>query len=72
LHKKKVLTLDLKMSNVSAFLIMSGSEFHNMGAATEKEQPPYILRLCLGTVNRLLDEERNVREGLYLTISSQI
>jgi len=66
--KRKVLTLDLKMSNVSAFLIISGSELHNIGAATEKERPPYVLSLCLGINNRLLDEERNVREGLYLTI----
>ena len=53
----------LKIFSDLAFLISSGSEFHKIGAQTEKALAPYVLILCFGTLSKFLDEERKEREG---------
>ena len=46
----KALNVDLKVSRLSHALTVSGSAFHKMGAALEKERSPYDLCLVLGTL----------------------
>ena len=48
-----------------------GREFQALAIAEEGERSPY-LRFLLGTWRSFLEEERNVREGLYLDRESEM
>ena len=55
----------LKVTMDVIFRIDEGRPFHNCGAATANERPPYALSLYDWGTRRLSLFDRNARDGLY-------
>ena len=68
---KWVLRRDLKVDSEEVSCKDFGREFQALAIAEEGERSPY-LRFLFGTWRSFLEEERNVREGLYLDRESDM
>ena len=57
--KSQVLSLFLKTDTEGLFLMSDGRVFQSVGASTEKDLAPYVLKLKCGIKRRFLDDERS-------------
>ena len=63
--KRCVLSADLKEERVGETLMWEGSEFHRVGAVTEKAQSPQVRRFVQGTCSSLAEMDLRDREGAW-------
>ena len=57
--KSEVLSLFLKTDTEGLFLMSDGRVFQSVGAATEKDLAPYVLKLKCEIERRFLDDVRS-------------
>ena len=61
---------DLKVETVSEVRMSSGREFQRLGADRMKALDPMVVRLADGVKSWMVEEDRRVREDVWIWISS--
>ena len=70
MRNKCVFRRDLKVETVSEVRMSSGREFQRLGADRMKALDPMVVRLADGVKSWMVEEDRRVREGVWVWISS--